>query len=80
MARVESDVASACASRRDQDASTIGSDHTGVTLRKALVPCLRGRGVAVIDLGTDGTDAVDYPDIAAAVARPWRAARPTPAS
>ena len=30
---------------------------------------LRGRGLAVQDLGTDGTDPVDYPDVAAAVAR-----------
>ena len=46
----------------------IGSDHTGVALRRALVQHLRGRGVAVTDLGTDGTAAVDYPDIAGAVA------------
>jgi ribose 5-phosphate isomerase B len=47
----------------------IASDHTGVTLRRALVGYLRGRGLAVQDLGTDGTDPVDYPDIAASVAR-----------
>lgn len=47
----------------------IGSDHTGVTLRRQLVALLRGRGVAVDDLGTDGTEPVDYPDVAAAVAR-----------
>src|SRR5262249_21340904 len=46
----------------------IASDHTGITLRKALVAFLRGRGLAVNDLGTDSTDAVDYPDVAAAVA------------
>jgi ribose 5-phosphate isomerase B len=46
----------------------IASDHTGVKLRKALVEFLRGRGLAVQDLGTDGPDAVDYPDVAAAVA------------
>ena len=46
----------------------IASDHTGITLRKALVEFLRGRGLAVQDLGTDGPDAVDYPDIAASVA------------
>ncbi len=47
----------------------IASDHTGVALRKSLVAFLRGRGVAVQDLGTDGTDPVDYPDVAASVAR-----------
>jgi ribose 5-phosphate isomerase B len=47
----------------------IASDHGGVTLRQALVTFLRGRGLAVQDLGTDGLDPVDYPDTAAAVAR-----------
>jgi ribose 5-phosphate isomerase B len=47
----------------------IASDHTGVALRKTLVGYLRGRGLAVQDLGTDGPDAVDYPDIAASVGR-----------
>jgi ribose 5-phosphate isomerase B len=47
----------------------IGNDHTGVAMKRALVAHLRGRGVAVIDLGTDKTDPVDYPDIAGAVAR-----------
>lgn len=46
----------------------IGSDHAGVKLKRALVGFLRGRGLAVQDVGTDGTDPVDYPDIAAAVA------------
>ena len=47
----------------------IGSDHTGVAMKKAIVVHLRGRGVAVTDVGTDTTDPVDYPDIAGAVAR-----------
>ena len=46
----------------------IGSDHTGVGLRRTLVQHLRGRGIAVTDLGTDGAASVDYPDIAGAVA------------
>ena len=46
----------------------IGSDHTGVAMKRALVQHLRGRGLAVTDLGTDGTAPVDYPDIAGAVA------------
>ncbi len=48
----------------------IGSDHTGIALRRLLVAFLRGRGLSVHDVGTDRTDAVDYPDIAEAVARP----------
>ena len=47
----------------------IASDHGGVALRKTLVTFLRGRGLAVHDLGTDGPDPVDYPDTAASVAR-----------
>ncbi|MFL6280208.1 MAG: ribose 5-phosphate isomerase B [Vicinamibacterales bacterium] len=47
----------------------IGSDHTGVTMKRALVDHLRGRGLAVIDVGTNTSESVDYPDIAAAVAR-----------
>ncbi|HEY7497589.1 MAG TPA: RpiB/LacA/LacB family sugar-phosphate isomerase [Vicinamibacterales bacterium] len=47
---------------------TIGSDHSGVALKRALVQHLRGRGASVLDVGTDGPDPVDYPDIAAAVA------------
>jgi ribose 5-phosphate isomerase B len=46
----------------------IGSDHTGLAMKKALVQHLRGRGLNVTDVGTDTTEAVDYPDIAAAVA------------
>jgi RpiB/LacA/LacB family sugar-phosphate isomerase len=46
----------------------IASDHTGVAFKQALVEHLRGRGVAVHDLGTDSTEPVDYPDTAASVA------------
>lgn len=47
----------------------LGTDHSGVALKNALRDWLRGKGIQVTDLGTDGPDAVDYPDIAAAVAR-----------
>jgi ribose 5-phosphate isomerase B len=47
---------------------TIGCDHTGLALKKAIVQHLRGRGLAVLDVGTDSAEAVDYPDIAGAVA------------
>lgn len=47
----------------------IGSDHTGIALKTALVTHLRRSAVAVTDVGTTGTDPVDYPDIAAAVAK-----------
>lgn len=46
----------------------VGSDHSGLTLKKTVVAHLRGRGLAVTDLGTDTPDPVDYPDIAERVA------------
>ena len=47
---------------------TIGSDHSGLKLKTAIVQHLRGRAVAVTDIGTTTADPVDYPDIAGAVA------------
>jgi ribose 5-phosphate isomerase B len=47
----------------------VASDHTGIALRRELVAWLRGRGLAVDDLGTHNTESVDYPDVAAGVAR-----------
>ena len=55
--------------RADVRRVAIASDHTGVALRKAIVRHLRGRGLAVDDLGTEGGTPVDYPDTAAAVAK-----------
>jgi ribose 5-phosphate isomerase B len=60
--------ASSLVPKADIRTVAIASDHTGVKLRKALVEFLRGRGLDVQDLGTDGPDAVDYPDVAASVA------------
>jgi ribose 5-phosphate isomerase B len=65
--RVSADDA-ALAPRAEIRTVAIASDHTGVKLRQVLVAFLRGRGLAVQDLGTDGSDAVDYPDMAALVA------------
>jgi len=47
----------------------IGSDHTGLALKSALISHIRKAGKAVEDHGTNGPDVVDYPDVAAAVAR-----------
>jgi ribose 5-phosphate isomerase B len=47
----------------------IGGDHTSIALKNALRDVLRSRGLAVTDVGTDSADPVDYPDIAAQVAR-----------
>jgi ribose 5-phosphate isomerase B len=66
---VSSDEAS-LAPQADVRRVAIASDHTGIALRRALVAFLRGRGLSVNDLGTETTDPVDYPDVAASVARP----------
>ena len=47
----------------------IGSDHTGIALKRELTANLRSRGIAVHDVGTHDSAAVDYPDVAARVAR-----------
>jgi ribose 5-phosphate isomerase B len=47
----------------------LGGDHTAVALKNHLRDALRERGVSVADVGADGPDPVDYPDIAAQVAR-----------
>jgi ribose 5-phosphate isomerase B len=47
----------------------IGSDHSGVALKATVIEWLRGLGLAVQDVGTNSTEPVDYPDIAAQVAR-----------
>lgn len=59
----------ALAPRADVRSVAIASDHTGVKLRQNLVAFLRGRGLAVNDLGSDSAEPVDYPDMAAAVGR-----------
>jgi ribose 5-phosphate isomerase B len=49
----------------------VGSDHTGIALRKTLVGYLRGQGLAVREIGPGAaSEPADYPDIAADVARP----------
>ena len=45
----------------------IGCDHTGVALKVALQETVLAEH-SVIDVGTDSTDSVDYPDIARAAA------------
>lgn len=47
----------------------IGSDHRGYHLKEKLVEILRSKGHQVDDVGTSATEAVDYPDFAALVAR-----------
>ena len=46
----------------------IASDHGGVALKDLLVEKLRARKMEVEDLGTQGTESVDYPDFGRRVA------------
>jgi ribose 5-phosphate isomerase B len=47
----------------------IGADHAGFVLKEDLKARLADSGHAVIDLGTNSSDPVDYPDFAALVGR-----------
>jgi RpiB/LacA/LacB family sugar-phosphate isomerase len=47
----------------------IGADHGGFALKERIGFRLKEAGFEVVDCGTDGHDAVDYPDFAHAVAR-----------
>jgi ribose 5-phosphate isomerase B len=46
-----------------------GFDHAGVPLRERLLAVVADSGHEVLDLGTDTTDPVDYPDKALEVGR-----------
>jgi ribose 5-phosphate isomerase B len=47
----------------------IGADHAGYELKDQVKAMLAERGIEVVDVGTNGPGSVDYPDIAAPVAR-----------
>jgi ribose 5-phosphate isomerase B len=53
---------------RDAATVAIGADHGGYQLKEVLIEHLRGQGLSVHDCGCTGPDAVDYPDLAHAVA------------
>ena len=42
----------------------LASDHAGFTLKEIIRDHLKERGLAFLDLGTDSTKSVDYPDYA----------------
>lgn len=45
----------------------IGSDHGGFELKKEVIKHLDARSIEVVDLGTDNTESVDYPEFGQAV-------------
>ena len=42
----------------------ICSDHAGVEYKAKLIKYLEGRGIEVVNFGTDSTESMDYPDVA----------------
>lgn len=53
----------------------IGADHAGFELKEELKGLIADAGHSVLDLGTDSTESVDYPDYSAAVGRAILAGR-----
>jgi ribose 5-phosphate isomerase B len=53
----------------------IAADHGGFDLKSILVAELRALGLEPLDLGTLSRDAVDYPDVAEALAAAMRSGR-----
>jgi ribose 5-phosphate isomerase B len=53
----------------DPKTVAIGADHGGYALKAVLAQHLRDTGYGVTDCGTNGPEAVDYPDFAHVVAR-----------
>src|SRR4029453_16527673 len=47
----------------------IGSDHAGFPLKEDLTAYIRHLGHQVVDVGTHGTEPVDYPDYAEALSK-----------
>jgi RpiB/LacA/LacB family sugar-phosphate isomerase len=47
----------------------VGADHAGYPLKEDLAAYVRGLGHQVVDVGTHGTDSVDYPDYAETLSR-----------
>jgi ribose 5-phosphate isomerase B len=46
----------------------VGTDHAGFELKGPILDQLKSLGHSAIDVGTNSTEAVDYPDIARSVA------------
>ncbi len=55
----------------------LGSDHAGYKLKEDLKPLINEYAEEVIDVGTDDTSSVDYPDYAEALAQKIRSGEAT---
>jgi len=47
---------------------SLGADHNGIDFKQMLSDHLKSAGHEVLDMGSSGTDSVDYPDFAFAAA------------
>ena len=59
------------------DAIALAADHGGYELKALLVKDLAAAGMAVVDLGTNAADSVDYPDFADRLAAALKDGRAT---
>ena len=59
----------------DQECVGLASDHAGFELKQVLKEELRAHGRAIVDLGAEGADPVDYPDFGYAMAHALREGR-----
>jgi RpiB/LacA/LacB family sugar-phosphate isomerase len=53
----------------------LGSDHAGFEMKQILLTYVQGLGYEALDVGTDSTAPVDYPDFAEAVGEAIRSRR-----
>jgi ribose 5-phosphate isomerase B len=51
----------------------VACDHAGFPLKATVIEVIRNAGHIPVDLGTDGTESVDYPDFAVKIGRAIRA-------
>lgn len=47
----------------------VACDHAGFPLKSSVIEVVKAQGHQVLDLGTDSTDSVDYPDFAEKIGR-----------
>lgn len=53
----------------------VATDHAGFLLKQTVIQAINDSGHEVIDLGTDSTEAVDYPDFAEMLGREIQSGR-----
>ena len=54
--------------KQQMEKIAIASDHAGLELKEDIKTFLKEKGVAILDMGTNGSESVDYPDYGIPVA------------